>query len=706
MTDIKISALPTIAQGSVGVATDSIPITQGAVTYKVTPTALVFSSINANSTGSGSVVLSTSPVINAPTGIVKADVGLGNVDNTSDATKNAATATLTNKTLTSPVINAPTGIVKADVGLGNVDNTSDATKNAATATLTNKTLTSPVINAPTGIVKADVGLGNVDNTSDATKNAATATLTNKTLTNPSYSGATADAGTVTTIDINGGTVDGTVIGGAVPAAVSATTVRVSGNVKLARGNLINFSDSEALNTLISGDTSDNMLLWAAGAERARITSTGLSVTGGISATGAVIANGFKTTGFGVTAVPTGSAFLLQQEEGSLTRSYSAGADAATYGVWTHYAVTAGGAPQPIFTAAHGNFSVNGRLTTTGLKEDTSGNLGIGTTAQTVKLEIGTRALGSQDPSYKLIVNRGVTGQYAEFAATNGAANINGVNGNGGAIIFLGDGVERARIDASGNLGLGVVPSAWSGIKAVQIGNGSIGSTGFETDVFNNVYSNGSFRYIATGIASYYSQSNGNNIWYTAPSGTAGQPISFTQAMTLDASGNLLVGATGNPTDSRLHVSGRVGIVNAISDCLLVSATGTDNSGYVFLGSGSATRQAAYFSINGANVGRIECSSTSTTYATSSDARLKTNVVNAPDAASLIDSLQVRQFDWKSDGSHQRYGFVAQELYEVAPEAVSKPQDPDEMMAVDYSKLVPMLVKEIQSLRQRLATAGI
>lgn len=56
------------------------------------------------------------------------------------------TCTLTNKTLTSPVINTPTGIVKGDVGLGNVDNTSDATKNAAAVTLTNKTLTSPVIN--------------------------------------------------------------------------------------------------------------------------------------------------------------------------------------------------------------------------------------------------------------------------------------------------------------------------------------------------------------------------------------------------------------------------------------------------------------------------------------------------------------------------------------------------------------------------------
>ena len=62
----------------------------------------------------------------------------------------------------------------------------------------------------------------------------------------------------------------------------------------------------------------------------------------------------------------------------------------------------------------------------------------------------------------------------------------------------------------------------------------------------------------------------------------------------------------------------------------------------------------------------------------------------------------RKFDWIADGSHQDYGMVAQELQTVAPEAVSAPEDPEEMMGVDYSKLVPMLVKEIQSLRARVA----
>lgn len=67
----------------------------------------------------------------------------GTVIGTSD------TQTLTNKTLTAPAITSPTGIVKGDVGLGNVDNTSDATKNAAAATLTNKALTSPIISGGT-----------------------------------------------------------------------------------------------------------------------------------------------------------------------------------------------------------------------------------------------------------------------------------------------------------------------------------------------------------------------------------------------------------------------------------------------------------------------------------------------------------------------------------------------------------------------------
>lgn len=136
----------------------------------------------------------TSPAITTPTGIVKADVGLGNVDNTSNATERAATATLTNKTLTGNIaVNLVSGA--ATVTLPTVTGTLATL--AGTETLTNKTLTSPVLNSPTGLVKADVGLSNVDNTSDATKNAAAVTLTNKTLTSPTINSGAVNTATIT-----------------------------------------------------------------------------------------------------------------------------------------------------------------------------------------------------------------------------------------------------------------------------------------------------------------------------------------------------------------------------------------------------------------------------------------------------------------------------------------------------------------------------
>jgi hypothetical protein len=148
-----------------------------------------------------------------------------------------ATQTLTNKTLTAPAISSPTGLVKGDVGLGNVDNVADLSKPISTATQSALDLKAPLASptltgtpaAPTATAgtnttqlattafvtgavstsagtkentitagttsqywrgdkswqtldKTAVGLGNVDNTSVATQNAATATLTNKRIT--------------------------------------------------------------------------------------------------------------------------------------------------------------------------------------------------------------------------------------------------------------------------------------------------------------------------------------------------------------------------------------------------------------------------------------------------------------------------------------------------------------------------------------------
>ena len=136
----------------------------------------------------------------------------------------------------------------------------------------------------------------------------------------------------------------------------------------------------------------------------------------------------------------------------------------------------------------------------------------------------------------------------------------------------------------------------------------------------------------------------------------------------------------------------------------VNGTTISNSGNITLNT-STTSGGEYitFRINGTQVGSITSSGgNATDYNTSSDQRLKDNIADADDAGSKVDAIQVRKFDWKADGSHQDYGMIAQELQTVAPEAVSGDADSEEMMGVDYSKLVPMLIKEIQSLRNRVA----
>tara|TARA_B100000941_G_C28446838_1_gene522813 strand:+ start:134 stop:985 length:852 start_codon:yes stop_codon:yes gene_type:complete len=111
-----------------------------------------------------------------------------------------------------------------------------------------------------------------------------------------------------------------------------------------------------------------------------------------------------------------------------------------------------------------------------------------------------------------------------------------------------------------------------------------------------------------------------------------------------------------------------------------------------------------FAKNGSEVGYVNCTLSSTVYGTSSDERMKENIQDADSASSIIDSIKIRKFDWKEShgGNHQTYGTIAQELYKVYPDAVATQEDSDKMWGVDYSTLVPALIKEIQELRTRVA----
>ena len=233
---------------------------------------------------------------------------------------------------------------------------------------------------------------------------------------------------------------------------------------------------------------------------------------------------------------------------------------------------------------------------------------------------------------------------------------------------------QATLDASGNLGLGVTPSAWSATKrALQVGTmASITSDSATAAFANNTYINsgGTTIYQTTNYATYYYQSSGQHVWQTAPSGTAGNPITFTQAMTLDASGNLLLNPIANGGITLQQAAGQ-------SFQTIAHITGT----------ASGTSYSSFF-YNGIGIGSINQSgTTAVVYTTTSDHRLKTNVRDA-NAARFMD-IQFRDFEWV-DGRHD-CGVIAHELQAVYPDLVTGVKDATEVRSVEITPAVAAVV---------------
>jgi hypothetical protein len=197
---------------------------------------------------------------------------------------------------------------------------------------------------------------------------------------------------------------------------------------------------------------------------------------------------------------------------------------------------------------------------------TSTGLGIGTSSPTAKLNTAGNSSANQVPDIQITRSSSgtaiQTGPNLTFSdgTTNNTTTLQVTQGRFGVWNY-GSGAwnERMAIDSSGNLGLGVTPSAsWTGGANLQIGLGAVyanSSLGAYDVSYNSVRTaSNSYVYAQTGLnATRLQQRDGAFNFFTALSGTAGDPISFTQAMTLDASGNLALGATS--ANARLDVVG-------------------------------------------------------------------------------------------------------------------------------------------------------
>jgi hypothetical protein len=331
-----------------------------------------------------------------------------------------------------------------------------------------------------------------------------------------------------------------------------------------------------------------------------------------------------------------------------------------------------------------NFAIGTSLDQTNapFQIDSSGNVGIGTSSPNYLLDVE-----SSGSLFRINATSGDATAQLSVADTTSLNTINfGDSGstiagqilyrhNGDSMAFNVGGAEAIRILNGGNVGVGT-----SSPQAL------VHLTDTSADVELRLTSAATDKNIIT-FGDSTDQTGGAIKYDNASNYMSFETQNNIEAMRIDSSGNLLVNKSAVSTSGDGHI---------------LYPTGE----HYFLANGTGSEQQVRFYRNvdatSALVGSISTTGTATAFNTSSDQRLKDNIVDAPSASDDIDAIQVRSFDWKADGSHQKYGMVAQELQSVAPEAVTGDADSDDMMSVDYSKLVPMMLKEIQSLRARVA----
>ena len=142
-------------------------------------------------------------------------------------------------------------------------------------------------------------------------------------------------------------------------------------------------------------------------------------------------------------------------------------------------------------------------------------------------------------------------------------------------------------------------------------------------------------------------------------------------------------------------------INPTNDGMVVAPLAANYSAYtVQADNNSGTRYALYIANgSGSMVGTISFTSGGVSYNSISDYRAKQDFKQF-NGLNLVSAMKTYDFEWKIDGSRS-YGIIAHELKEVVPYVVLGDKDGEDFQSVDYSKLVPILIKSIQELKAEI-----